>query len=167
MYNTLFGANNAVLICLSLVDLDYKKIPRFRDAILRKDGNKYVVEILTRTGGNNRIYTDLSYLKCNLNYLNDYDDEYDSTYAHFIFSVCSNEDLLEELLSAQSRKSLNLREMFEKEFEEMKVPGTEAHERAAALAKGLEKVIESDETVFHIDELIELGKNDKSSEENS
>ena len=151
MYNTLFGVNNLALFLLMSIDVMPDDIQRFRDVILKKDDEHgYVVEILTRTGGANREAFPQPLLISHKNYIKDYDDEYDCTYAHYIFKIDDKaKDIIkyDKVLADQSRSSLNLREMFEKEFKEMKTEGTDANKRAKQMADGLNKIIEADKIV--------------------
>lgn len=111
LYNKLFGVNDrAPQIIAELFDFGVsalgnkrqyeatiKRIPRFRDAYINKD--KQLV-LYTRTGGGNREYyerrTDENAEYTGLfnedlrklpGFVRDYDDTYDSTFAHFIYEV--------------------------------------------------------------------------------
>jgi len=105
LYNMLFGANQAAPLLTAILDLGSKKWPigRFRDAFVEKteDGDWRIV-LYTRNGGGNReCWTDdckhdresgcLEFVNENLtqhpNYIRDYDDDFDCTYAYFVFSV--------------------------------------------------------------------------------
>lgn len=146
MYNQLFGINNLASLCLYILNIKLDEIERFRDAIFVKDDeNEFHIEILTRTGGENRHnYKNLKLIN-NEYFYNDFDDPYDKTYAHFLFKI---PDLCKFLIDwdlvskEQSRNSLNLKEMFEKEFAEMNIEGTEANKRAQRVAKNLEKILD-------------------------
>ena len=172
MYNTLFGVNYLASVCLSAVDILVLEVERFRDAIFFKKGKKHFVEVLTRTGGKNRENFPNKSLKENKNYVEDYDDEYDNTYAHFIFQVPEKLEqsiYWDRVFKDQSRNSLNLKKMFNREFKEMSIPGTEAFSRAEKVAAGFKKLIESEsdevqtisiEDLMHMGEK-ELNKGDK------
>ena len=80
------------------IGLNPSLVPRFRNAFYIRAGeevepgetfNHDVVIIRTRTGGGNREeYENDNYeLTQNPNYMRDYDDEDDCTYAYFFFSV--------------------------------------------------------------------------------
>jgi len=60
---------------------------RFRDIYLNEDGTRII--LYTRNGGGNREYYNYVFeiLRQHPNYLEDYDDDYDSTYAYIEFSV--------------------------------------------------------------------------------
>lgn len=108
LYNTLFGANPLTPVLLKILDLNPEDVPRLRDVNLSGDGKTIIV--YTRTGGGNRDYYD-SEQDCRDNYpeyfagddpptgpwnddlrkhplfIQDYDDDFDSTYAYFDFKV--------------------------------------------------------------------------------
>jgi len=111
LYNTLFGQNFLASFLLSILQIDEKKYSglRFRDIFLNKDGTK--IFMFTRNGGGNRHhfgeYQNDGYKgvrqegpECTChgcaisehlinhpNYLSDYDDPFDKTYATIEFSV--------------------------------------------------------------------------------
>jgi hypothetical protein len=105
LYNTLFGMNPASNVLLKMAGLTMDEIPRFRDVSV--DAGDIVV--YTRTGGGNRecyaedgdcsecYHTANSALAAKPNYLNDTDDDFDSTYAYFRFAPL---DEYKELLGA-------------------------------------------------------------------
>lgn len=163
MYNTLFGVNEMASVCLSIIDQNIIDIQRFRDAVAIKDDNGYKIEILTRTGGDNRLKYPNKELKKNKNYIKDWDDEYDPTYAHYLFSVSKDvEEIVkwDYILSRQTRNNLDLREMFETEFSDMKKPGTDAYNRATKVAKGLTRLAENPDAVkvVSFDEIMKMGE---------
>jgi hypothetical protein len=99
LYNMVCGVDELTPFLAKVLDLDIGlkeqtgkyKVPRFRDIHLSKDGN---ILLLTRMGGNNR--KDMtppewigwaSKLKKHPCYIKDYDDEYDSTFAWYVFKV--------------------------------------------------------------------------------
>ena len=89
LYNLLFGWNPAcVLLAPMLTDENPQTFfPRFRDCYLGDDGD--TIEIYTRVGGGNRdAYEDeIGALRNMPTYLSDYDDDFDCTYATFVFGV--------------------------------------------------------------------------------
>ncbi len=87
MYQLACGVNPAAGLLLQLIGIDYYTIPRFRDVYLLNDERHVVV--YTRTGGGNREeYEAPNEALCkNLNYVSDWDDDFDSTYAHFKFKI--------------------------------------------------------------------------------
>jgi hypothetical protein len=103
LYGLLFGKNSQANILLDMLELDTKyPTGRFRDIYLNKKGTKII--LYTRNGGGNREHPDYeeteegSDCKCtgcimtyqlpeHPNYIEDYDDDVDSTYAYVKFSV--------------------------------------------------------------------------------
>ncbi len=111
LYNLLFGQNYLAGFLVSTLQIDLKKNPglRFRDIFLNKDGTKILM--FTRNGGANRKHygeyqnddfkgTRKEGPECTCHgcaisehlikhpqYLSDYDDPYDNTYATVEFSV--------------------------------------------------------------------------------
>lgn len=98
-YNILFGSNNLSHVLLATIGLTVNDVPRFRDCYLM--GDKIV--IYTRTGGGNREEYDSenSDLVNNPYYHDDYDDDFDSTYAYFEFNF---PDKFKNDLKAMSEK---------------------------------------------------------------
>lgn len=94
LYNTLFGVNSLTPILLQIAGIDMSEIARFRDCYI-KEGD---VIIYTRTGGGNRecyssndehsdcYHTFNDKLTEKPNFVTDYDDDFDSTYAYFVFA---------------------------------------------------------------------------------
>lgn len=74
---------------LSFLGLTPNDVGRYRDCYLSKDGKTIIV--YTRNGGGNRDnYQDVfNQLSSHPNYITDYDDEYDETFASIEFSVPS------------------------------------------------------------------------------
>lgn len=92
-------------VILQAIGLEADKIPRLRGVGIEDDK----VLIHTRTGGGNREFYDTfhikihgtnEYLRSSTFFLYDSDDEYDSTYANFWFSIPPK---LEKLLSDNTK----------------------------------------------------------------
>ena len=85
LYNMINGYNPACLLVMPMLGRKQEDYPRFRDCFVTGDQN---IGIFTRVGGNNRncgygeekLYDDPNYIRT-------YDDEFDSTYATYVFSV--------------------------------------------------------------------------------
>lgn len=84
-YNMMNGYNPACVLIMPMLGRKENEYPRFRDCFVTDEGN---IAIYTRVGGGNRgcgygeeeLYKDE-------NFLTTYDDEFDSTYATYEFSV--------------------------------------------------------------------------------
>lgn len=84
LYNMINGFNPACVFIMPMLGRKQEEYPRFRDCFV-EDGK---IAIYTRVGGNNRgcgygeeeLYKDP-------NFVTTYDDEFDSTYATYLFNV--------------------------------------------------------------------------------
>ena len=84
-YNMANGFNPACVFIMPMLGRKQDEWPRFRDCFVSQDGN---IEIYTRVGGANRgcgfgeeeLYKDP-------NFITSYDDDFDNTYATYVFSV--------------------------------------------------------------------------------
>ena len=89
LYNMMFEWNQScVLLAPMLTDENPQYFfPRFRDCYLSDD--KEHIEIFTRVGGGNREeYEDeIEDMRSMPTYVSDYDDDFDCTYATFVFGV--------------------------------------------------------------------------------
>ena len=85
LYNMINGFSNACVFIMPMLGRKQEEWPRFRDCFVNDDNN---IEIYTRVGGNNRnqgygeekLYEDP-------NFIATYDDDYDNTYATYVFRV--------------------------------------------------------------------------------
>lgn len=90
LYNMLFGRNPMSRLLLSMLNLTEGDVGRFRDCyIARDDQNRPHIVIYTRNGGGNRDdYEEVtSALQAHPEYVTDYDDDFDCTYASYEFKV--------------------------------------------------------------------------------
>lgn len=85
LYNMIMGFNPACVFLLPMLGRKQNEYPRFRDCFLSDDGNH--IEIYTRVGGNNRgcNYGEEELYK-DPNFVETYDDDYDSTYGYYVFN---------------------------------------------------------------------------------
>ena len=85
MYNMINGFNPACVFIMPMLGRKQEEWPRFRDCFVTEEGN---IAIYTRVGGGNRncgyneekLYEDE-------NFIQTYDDEYDTTYGTYEFKV--------------------------------------------------------------------------------
>lgn len=85
LYNIVNGFNPACVLIMPMLGRKQGEYPRFRDCFVTEDNH---IAIYTRVGGGNRgcgfgeeeLYKDP-------NFITTYDDEFDSTYATYEFSV--------------------------------------------------------------------------------
>ena len=109
LYNVLHGMNYLTPVLLAILDIDQKgskwNSGRFRDIYLNEDGTKII--LFTRNGGGNRENYFPHDIVGHPNYLTDYDDDFDSTYAYIEFSVPKEfKRLLIKLSTGEKPKSL-------------------------------------------------------------
>ena len=122
LYNMLHGMNPLSPILLQWFDIDQPDgnydSGRFRDIYLNEDGTKIV--LYTRNGGGNREeYQPLiDHLATHLNYVEDYDDDFDSTYAYIVFTV-PKEFAEAAKAIATGEKPKTIHEKFEATMKEM------------------------------------------------
>lgn len=140
LYNLLFGTNPVAPLLLKVLDLKEEDVGRFRDAYLEK--RKIV--IFTRNGGGNREHWDFTYedyeegpdcpcpgcaithkLPEHSNYVRDYDDDFDSTYAYIEFSIPDKYKELFAALQATQKEPVPTKvgEKFLRLIEELKREG--------------------------------------------
>jgi hypothetical protein len=92
LYNMIMGFNPACLLFLPMLGKHPDEYPQFRDCFIGSEEHpEYDKHILvyTRIGGNNRsdYFDEINELRGMDNYVADYDDSFDSTFATFVFKV--------------------------------------------------------------------------------
>ncbi len=107
LYNSIKGRQPATFFILPMLGKHPDQYPRFRDCFIGKmrqsdkldefgipileHGDGLFISVYTRVGGGNRenYEKEIDILKAHPEYVEDFDDEYDCTYATFIFKVPS------------------------------------------------------------------------------
>ena len=107
LYNMINGVNPATFFILPMLGEKHPdNYPRFRDCFIGElsnsnendhfgipqkelDTSKKVISVYTRVGGGNREYyaKEINELRSHPDYIKDYDDDFDSTFATFQFSI--------------------------------------------------------------------------------
>ena len=91
MYNMVCGNNPCFGILARILDTvePLSEVPRFRDMYTRAEGDQLQIVLYTRTGGGNReeYEEQNNALAAHPLYVKDWDDDFDTTFAHFAFSV--------------------------------------------------------------------------------
>ncbi len=109
LYNLLHGMNYLTPVLLAILDIDQKEgkwdSGRFRDIYLNENGTKII--IFTRNGGGNRDSYFPYDIKKHPNYITDYDDDFDCTFAYIEFSIPKGfKRLLKKLSTGEKPKTL-------------------------------------------------------------
>ena len=168
LYNALFGVNALSPVLLKVLDLDQSggtwSSGRFRDIYLNEEGTKIL--LYTRNGGGNREHWSddqeegencgctgciISYnLPKHPNYLRDYDDDFDCTYATIEFSIPEEYQAdLKQFVSGENPQTVS--ERFQKLFEDMQSgQNTEETARAENIGKKIFSSLESGDSVISI-----------------
>lgn len=138
LYSQLFDEDENADKLLDILKAERDWFGRFRDIHVNANGE--YIYVLTRCGGPNRdMYAkEWHDIQSHPQYLKDYDDEYDNTYACIEFKT--PEDSLEFTKSISTGSNpLTLQELFEKEMKEMDIPGSDAEKRAKKIAEQIQK----------------------------
>ena len=142
LYNSLFGTNPLGPALKDILEIDVEggiSSGRFRDIRVDETGEKII--LYTRNGGGNRecyegweygesgckecedsdicLPHKISILRTHPNYIRDYDDDFDCTYAYFEFSVPDDYKDAMKLLSIKQGKPITISEKFSWMTEEM------------------------------------------------
>lgn len=94
-FNMVAGINKLAGLVLNALNLEHTQIPRFRDAYVDiDDPSRPKFVILTRTGGGNRhdYVEENKTLSGMAGFVRDYDDEFDCTFAHWVFDMPHDAD---------------------------------------------------------------------------
>lgn len=143
LYYSLFGVNANSIEILSLIGLKQDFFVRFRDVDLINNGE--TVRVFTRTGGNNReAYEDnWEEIRKNSNYIVDYDDDFDNTYAYIEFKVPA--DKLENAKALFAGEPESFEDKFIKSMEDMNDPNSKSYKVAENITKQISDGIDSGE----------------------
>ena len=92
LYNIMNGVTPVTFIILPMLGKHPDEYPRFRDCFLGDEDRpdlKGKIHVYTRAGGGNRetYEKEILELRKDKNYITDYDDSFDSTFASFVFNV--------------------------------------------------------------------------------
>lgn len=125
LYNLLFGVNQDADELLKILGLTESDFGRFRDAYLDEKGTSIIV--YTRCGGGNRDYYEevFSRMEKHPEYVTDYDDDYDCTYAYFVFSV-PKEFIKQTKLMSDKNKPKSVHEKFQEAIDDMDKKGKDS-----------------------------------------
>lgn len=135
LYTQLFGENKEATSILGFANLNREMFPRYRDVFLCDDGNNVIV--YTRIGGPNRnnYKQQIKNIKQHKQFIKDYDDEYDNTYAYFKFKVLP--EYLDTTKIMFDEEPLTVWKLFERHIENAKDPNSEEYKKDLEIAKQL------------------------------
>ena len=125
LYNLLFGVNQDADELLKMLNLTEDSFGRFRDAYLNEDGTNIIV--YTRCGGGNRDYYEdvFSEMEKHPEYVKNYDDDYDCTYAYFVFNI-PEKFRKQAKLMCDKTKPKNVQEKFQEAIDDMNKKGKDS-----------------------------------------
>ena len=143
LYNYLFGTNENKEEILKMIDINDERVfDRFRDIEIIENGT--IIRVLTRTGGGNREGYQENWAKIKElpYYIQDYDDEFDETYAYIEFRVPGEH--IERAKQLNNENPQNIEAKFKNEITEMNEPDSEASKRAQKLVDYISDAIIDD-----------------------
>lgn len=140
LYNLLFGVNQDADELLKMLNLTEDDFGRFRDAYLNENGTNIIV--YTRCGGGNRDYYEdmFSKMEKHPEYVTDYDDDFDCTYAYFVFNVPEKFKKQAKLMSDKT-KPKSVHEKFQEAVDDMDKKGKDS-EYAKKIKPTIDKIKE-------------------------
>ncbi len=144
LYSQLFNENPDTNVLIGVLGLNKGIFERFRDIYLNTEGTE--ITVYTRCGGANRREYGRVFeiMKKHPNYICDWDDSYDNTYAYIKFSIPEKyADMCKKI--APKERPLTVHERFEKECKEMDDPNSDAFKRAEGLMGAIIQAIEEAE----------------------
>ncbi len=165
LYNMLFGTNEIAPALLFILDIDQPdekwSSGRFRDIYLNEDGTRII--LYTRNGGGNRDHWDFTYAKykegedcpcpgCIVsyklpkhpNYMKDYDDDFDCTYAYIEFEVPEQfKEIAQSLATGKTPESIHKK--FNAYIERLKAGKEKIPEQIENIFKKIETDFKKDE----------------------
>lgn len=135
LYTQLFGENKEATSILGFANLNREMFPRYRDVFLCDDGNNVIV--YTRIGGPNRnnYKQQIKNIKQHKQFIKDYDDKYDNTYAYFKFKVLP--EYIDTTKIMFDEEPLTVWELFERHLKRAKDPNSEEYKKDLEIAKQL------------------------------
>lgn len=152
LYNTLFGVNPLAKLLLKMLELKREDVGRFRDIFYNK--KEGIIILYTRNGGGNREEYQHIFdaLKANHpNYIKDYDDDFDNTYAYIDFSVPEQfKDMLNKLVSDESKVE-NIRQKFDHVIKDMQSMNKEQMQKDKRFSGMFDVINEITETMEKTD----------------
>lgn len=141
LYTQLFGENKDAVAILGFANLNRDMFPRYRDVFLADKGTTIIV--YTRIGGSNRIdyKQEIENIRKHNQYITDYDDNFDNTYAYFKFNILPK--YLDTSKYMFKEEPLNVTQLFERHIERAKDENSEEYKKDLKIAEQIMKAIDS------------------------
>lgn len=142
LYSYVIGENPDANNLLYMLRVSREYFGRYRNVFLSGDGKTIIV--YTRLGGSNREYWKeyIDNIRKHKNYVEDWDDDYDNTYAYFRFNVPHGYKTKCKSIST-GKEPKTIQEQFDEEIRNMDDPDSEASKKAKELAMMLQKASEN------------------------
>lgn len=144
LYNLLFKENEEATALLGMIGCTREMFQRYRDVNLSTDGK--TITVTTRLGGPNRLgYRQVfKNVMRNENYIKDWDDDFDNTYCYISFRVPEKYKSTCKTMAPKEEQP-TVSELFRREIEESKIPGSPAAQRMDVIAdKIINAIVEED-----------------------
>lgn len=140
LYTQLFGENEDAVAILGFAGLTRKMFPRYRDVFL--DDKGLTVLVYTRIGGANREYfkDEIETLKQHKQYVCNYDDHHDETYAYFKFNVLP--EYVDTAKKVFKEDPVSVWDKFQTHIKNAEDPNSEEHKKDMQIAEQIMKAIE-------------------------
>lgn len=140
LYTQLFGENEDAVAILGFAGLTRKMFPRYRDVFL--DDKGLTVLVYTRIGGANREYykDDIEKLKEHKQYVCNYDDHHDETYAYFKFNVLP--EYVDTAKKIFKEDPVSVWDKFQNHIKKAEDPNSEEYKKDMKIAEQIMNAIE-------------------------
>ncbi len=141
MYHVIFDPNPQASMLFALLDLHPQDIGRYRDIYISRIDGKSFINIFTRNGGPNREHQQqaLDVLQGHPQFLTDWDDGFDPTYAVFTFMVEEkNESVVKALYEKDPEANEQPMEKFRRVLSKMQAGDVSDPHVRRAFEKGKE-----------------------------
>lgn len=139
LYTQLFGENEDAMAILGFAGLTREMFPRYRDVFL--DDKGLTVLVYTRIGGANREYfkDEINKLKLHKQYVCNYDDHHDETYAYFKFNVLP--EYVDTAKKVFKEDPVSVWDKFQNHIKKAEDPNSEEHKKDQEIADQIMRAI--------------------------
>lgn len=139
LYTQLFGENEDAMAILGFAGLTREMFPRYRDVFL--DDKGLTILVYTRIGGANREYYKdaIETLKQHKQYVCNYDDHHDETYAYFKFNVLP--EYVDTAKKVFKEDPVSVWDKFQNHIKKAKDPNSEEYKKDQEIADQIMRAI--------------------------